>query len=178
MRTKNFLMAVGLVFSLHPLAAQFREQDTRGDFLERIYFGGGGGFSGGNQFTSLSLSPLVGYKVKENFSAGMQVTYQFTKLGNFNASNYGGGPFVLYAFFDKVFAYSQFEYLNVQPLIGGGKSDRRDFTSLFAGLGYNEPVGRNLAFQVALLYNLLHGDGINSPYESPAQLRAGIVSNF
>lgn len=179
---KCVVFLVGALLLSNITFSQYRPSSAGGnggDISEKVYFGGGGGFSGGNQFTSISLSPLVGYKITEEFSAGVQITYQFTKLGDFTASNYGGGPFGLYAFSDKIFAYSQFEYLNVQPLlVGGGKADRLDFTSFFVGLGYNEPIGRNVAFQIIGLYNLMYGDGTNSPYNSPIQFRVGIVSNF
>lgn len=161
------------------LQAQYRSPSGIGDITDKIYFGGGGGFSGGTQFLSISLSPYVGYKITEQFSAGMQITYQYTRLSGFSASNYGGGPFLLYAFSEKIFTYTQYEYLNVQPLVvGGTKADRLDFTSWFVGLGYNEPLSDLVSFQIIGLYNLMYGDGTNSPYNSPLQFRVGLVTNF
>ena len=45
---------------------------------DRIYFGGGGGFSAGTNFTSISLAPQVGYKITDRYSAGIGITYQCT----------------------------------------------------------------------------------------------------
>ncbi len=179
MKSHRVSLVVFFLFLCILADAQYRAPSAGGSWEDKIYFGGGGGFSGGTDFISVSVSPLVGYKVTEQFSTGMQITYQYTKFGNFSASNYGGGPFALYAFSDKIFAYSQYEYLNVQPLVvGGGQADRLDFTSFFVGLGYNEPLGGNFSFQITALYNLLYGDGSNSPYQSPLQFRFGLVTGF
>ncbi|MFT4834631.1 MAG: hypothetical protein ACI83W_001467 [Marinoscillum sp.] len=161
--------------------AQYRQPSSRpsNNFSDKIYFGGGGGFGGGNQFLSISASPLVGYKVTDQFSAGMQITYQYNRFAGYSASNYGGGPFALYAFSQKIFAYSQYEYLSVQPLIiSQGQANRYNFRSLFVGMGYNEPLGGVVSLQLTALYNLLHGDGTKSPYETPWQFRVGLVAGF
>lgn len=158
-------------------SAQFRKQNNFS--TDKFYFGGGGGLSGGNQFVSVSVSPLVGYKITPQFSSGLQITYQYTKLSTYSASNYGGGPFLAYAFSRNIFTYAQYEYLSVQPLYWGGVSERRyNYDSLFGGLGYNSPISDKVAFQILGLYNFFYGDGSNSAYNSPIQIRVGLVTGF
>jgi hypothetical protein len=122
---------------------------------------------------------LVGYKITDQFSAGVQITYQYIKAGEATANNYGGGPFAMYLFSEKLFGYTQYEFLSVEPLvIGGGSAERFNFDSFFVGIGYMEPLGGNVAFQITALYNLLYGDGSNSPYQSPLQFRVGLVAGL
>ncbi|RED99465.1 hypothetical protein [Marinoscillum furvescens] len=166
-------------------SAQYRQSKRRpsasnGGLSDRIYFGGGGGFSGGTQFLNVSVSPLVGYKFTEKFSGGVQLVYQYVKFGDVSANNYGGGPFVRYNFAQKLFGYTQYEYLNYGMTTGAmsNSNERLDFTSWFVGLGYTEPISDRVAFNITALYNLLYRDGSNSPYRSPLQFRVGIVAGL
>lgn len=161
--------------------SQYREPSRSrggdGGLGDKIYFGGGGGFSGGTNYLNLSVSPLVGYKFTERFSAGMQFTYQYVKFNQLDVSinNYGGGPFLRYNVTEKLFAYTQYEYMN----FGVSNSEERfDFNSFFVGMGYSEPIGDNVAFNITALYNLLYQDGSNSPYQSPLVFRVGIVAGL
>lgn len=166
------------------VSAQYRQSKRRpqsnSGLSDRIYFGGGGGFSGGTQFLNVAVSPLVGYKFTDKFSAGVQLVYQYVKFGDASANNYGGGPFVRYNFSQKLFGYSQYEYLNYGLTSGAmsNSNERLDFTSWFVGLGYTEPIGERVAFNITGLYNLLYRDGSNSPYRSPLQFRVGIVTGL
>ena len=156
--------------------AQYRTQSNP---LEKFYFGGGGGFSGGTDYLNLSVSPLVGYKITPEFSAGLQLTYQYVRFLNTSVSNYGGGPFLRYNFSQNIFAYTQYEYLNFGLIVPNSPEPRRlDFTSWFVGVGYSEPIGRNFAFNITALYNLLYKDGTDSPYRSPLLFRVGIVGGL
>lgn len=176
MRAKEIFIFLFLVALSFPLLSQYRQPSNSGGGIgDKFYFGGGGGFSGGTNYLNLSISPLVGYKITEDFSAGLQVTYQYVRFFEVNWNNYGGGPFVRYNIIPKLFAYSQYEYLNVGTNVS---EERYNFTSLFVGLGYSEPLGGNVAFNITALYNVLHGDGTNSPYESPIQFRVGIVAGL
>ena len=117
----GFFLLLGITLS----HAQYRQSSRSGGLSDKIYFGGGGGFSGGTQYLNLSVSPLVGYKFTEQFSAGLQITYQYTKFGQATASNYGGGPFLRYNFSPKFFGYTQYEYLNFGLLIPGAPEPER-----------------------------------------------------
>lgn len=161
-----------------PSARNSKATMSRGNAFDKFYFGGGGGFSGGTNYLNLSVSPLVGYKVTEEFSAGMQISYQYVKSGDFKISNYGGGPFLRYNVGDRLFGYTQFEYLNFGYPDYFGEIQRLGFESWFVGLGYVEPLGDNFAFNILALYNLLYQSGGNSPYPSPLVFRVGIITGL
>lgn len=172
MKAGHILLFFVLIVLSFPSISQYRQSSgSSGGIGDRIYLGGGGGFSGGTNYLNLSLSPLIGYKFTEDFSGGVQISYQYVKFLDVSWSNYGGGPFLRYNITDKLFGYTQYEYLNV----GSVGEQRYNFTSLFVGLGYTEPINRNVAFNITALYNVLYGDGANSPYASPLQFRVGIV---
>lgn len=176
MSTRNAFLILFLTIIALPSFSQYRQQpSSSGGIGDKIYFGGGGGFSGGSNFLNLSISPLVGYKFTEDFSGGLQITYQYVKFFDVSWNNYGGGPFLRYNFTQKFFGYTQYEYMNVG--VSGGEQ-RFNFSSHFVGIGYSEPLGDKAAFNIMALYNVLHGDGSNSPYESPLQFRVGIVAGL
>jgi hypothetical protein len=45
---------------------------------DKLYFGGGLGFSGNSSWVTFSISPIVGYKITERLSAGVGISYQYT----------------------------------------------------------------------------------------------------
>ncbi len=177
MKMKNVLAAIILLMAVLAVDAQYRAPRSKpGNSLsDRIYFGGGGGFSGGNQYINVAVSPLIGYKFTDQFSGGLQITYQYVRFIDISASNYGGGPFLRYNFTPKFFGYTQYEYLNYLPLGATNSSENRyHFNSWFVGIGYSEPLGDRAAFNIMALYNLLHQDG-RSPYRSPLLFRVGFA---
>ncbi len=141
---------------------------------DRIYFGGGGGFSGGNNIIIISLSPQVGYKVTENYSAGVGLTYQYVRFPDFDdsISNYGWSVFNRYNITQQFFGYAEFERLSFQQDLEN--TDRLGFNSLFFGVGFSNQIGRNSAFNTMVLYNVLYAEGEPSPYQSPWVVRAGV----
>lgn len=181
MNSRLILLLTCVMFLSVALHAQYRSPSASGpsELKDKIFFGGGGGFSGGTEYINVSLSPLVGYKITDQFAAGVQLTYQYVKLYDNKLSNYGGGPFMQYSFTENFYAYTQYEYLNFGFFPAGARDPlRSDFNSWFVGLGYSEPLGGNISFNVTALYNVLYKDGTNSPYQSPLQFRIGVVAGF
>lgn len=142
---------------------------------DRIYFGGGGGFSGGTDIVNISLSPIVGYKITDSYSAGLGITYQYLRFTNIgeSISNYGWSVFNRYNITQQFFGYGEFERLTFQ--LDLENTARQGFNSLFFGLGFSNQVGRNSAFNTMVLYNVLYVEGEPSPYRSPWVVRAGIA---
>lgn len=184
MKQRLILTLISVFCTAVMVEAQYKPKSSRqskpsysksdGFSADKLYFGGGGGFSGGNDFINVSVTPLVGYKFTEKFSSGVQITYQYVKIFDLQINNFGGGPFVRYNFSDKLFGYSEYEYLNFgfQSL---GEIDRQSFNSLFVGVGYTEPIGKKAALNLMGLFNLLYSDGGNSPYRSPLVIRANVT---
>ncbi|NJM93482.1 MAG: hypothetical protein HC842_01420, partial [Cytophagales bacterium] len=102
-----------------------------------MYFGGNVGVSFGTHLTSIELSPLVGYRFTDRFSAGPGITYIYLsdKLRGYTTNIYGGRLFANYFITDNIFARSEWEALSLEKL--GVADDSREWISnLFLGGGY------------------------------------------
>ena len=152
---------------------------------DKIYFGGGFGFSFGTVVTAISASPLVGYKITDSFSAGIGLTYQYIKYKNPDAqfNNFGGSLFSRYQFTDKYFSHIEFERLSFEYPTGfltpdGDIESRRSTNNaFFVGGGYREAISRSASFSLTVLYDLLYDEEL-SPYASPLSIRAGVAVGF
>lgn len=146
---------------------------------DKIYFGGGGGISAGTDFTNISISPQVGYKVTNQYIVGIGVTYQYVKIKSIDKSltNYGWSVFNRYNVTQQFFAYGEFERLTFQYFTDAPiyeDTDRLGYNSLLLGGGFSNQLGGSAAFSTMVLYNVLYSEGEPGPYRSPWVIRAGI----
>ena len=179
------LFIVTLIFGVTTLAtAQYQ---SGGGISDKLYFGGGFGLSTGTDVTSISASPLVGYKISDPFSVGMSLTYQYVgeKDSDASLSNFGLGPFARFQVTDEYFIHAEYEYLNYEYVSGFATQDgdvpteRNSYNSLWLGVGYGGPIGRNGGFFVLALYNVLYDPAEEpQPYASPLSIRAGFAVGF
>jgi len=146
---------------------------------ERLYFGGGGGFSAGsdtygNKYTYISISPLVGYRLTLPWSAGVQVmysTYRYTQLG-YNLSQYGISPFTQYRF-GKLFAHAEYQAISAPSL--NNTELRTMYSRLPLGLGFTQPIGPRAAINAVALYDVLYNKR-TSVFPSPFIVRVYITA--
>lgn len=149
------------------------EQDVRDlPLRQRIRIGGGiGGLQFGNP-TVVSVSPMVGYQVTNDFTAGLAVDYQYTKYTGANALNlYGPRLFgqyrlrVLESILSRAFAQAEIQKYYASS--AGQSLDYNVQTLAGLGIGYG-------GFQITALYNFSYSaSGLNSPYSSPVVIRVG-----
>jgi hypothetical protein len=163
--------------------AQYKRQKAGGS--DRVYFGGGFGLSVGTDVTAISAMPMVGYKWTDEFSTGVSVIYQYVnwKSIDYSTSNYGGSVFTRYIIMDSYFAHAEFEHLRYERVFVNSSGDitqkqRLGNNALLLGGGYRQPMGRNAAFMVTVLYDVLWKGIGESPYASPLNVRAGIAVGF
>ena len=141
---------------------------------DKVYFGGGAGFNTGSDFTAISLSPIVGYKISPVYSVGIGVIYQNFRDRIFGTTftNYGGLIFNRYNITRQFFGYGEFERMSFDF----GETTRLGYSSLNVGMGYSEPLGQRSAINVMALYNLLYNENdAFQPYASPWSIRAGLA---
>jgi len=174
--------------------------DESGSFSQRLWYGGSFnlGFSGNNQISifNIGVSPMVGYKIIDNFSVGPRVSLQYTYVKGL-ASNllvhradllsYSAGLFARYKIFPSIFAHVEYEYENDevvfvetngllawdntrQEIVTGRET--RD--NVFIGAGYNSGVG-DFGYEILLLYNVLTpANAIDLPFS----IRFGFTYRF
>ena len=159
-------------------------------FKERLWYGGGFvvGFSGGNGISifQLGLSPMVGYKFSERFSAGPRVsalvnfTWAETFSGNRSSAqpvNWGIGVFSRYKITPVIFAHVEYEYADQALILQGFDElilNRFTNDNIYIGGGYSSGVGAS-QFEVVALYNI--NQSIQS-FDSPFTFRFGFTQNF
>ena len=149
----------------------------QGKLSDKIYFGGGGGFSASSNQTNISIFPQVGYKITDRYSAGVGITYQYVKVKqpSFTFSNYGWSVFNRFNVTRQFFAYGEFERLNFEYPVSLERTERSSFNSLLLGAGYSEQLGGKASFNVMALYNVLYDESeVPRPYNSPWVIRAGV----
>ncbi len=151
------------------------------DWQDRIVVGGNLGAQFGAS-TYVEVSPIVGYKVTDMFTAGVGFTYQYFSQNyndptiTFDNKGYVYGPRVflqhdlvygLFAHVEYEYAWYKFKYedANLGEFSGA-------VPALFLGGGYNYYISDNAKFQIMALYDVLHG--ANSLYYSPLVFRMGI----
>jgi hypothetical protein len=148
---------------------------------ERIFFGGGGGFSGGTsygfRYTSISVSPLVGYRLTVPWAAGVGVNYTYVRYPDVDVTltQYGVSPFTQYRF-GNLFAYAEYSVLSVPTF---DNSSRSIYNRLPVGLGYTMPIGGRAALNMMALYDVLYDarDGVfGSPWVIRVFFTAGGIS--
>lgn len=155
-----------------------QEQDDykeRRNILDRFYYGGGIGFDITSNGINISALPRVGYKVTNNFSVGVGLTYQYISRDNLSVTNYGGNVFSRYNITQEIFAHAEYEYLNFQYYLPTRQKTRKGYNSMLVGGGYYKPFGGRAAANVTVLYNLLYDPNeVNQPYNSPLVIRGGV----
>lgn len=160
---KRLLLAILMISCSVSVFAQ-REIDgsNKSAFMDRIYFGGGLGFSGGNssfgRYTFIGLYPVIGYMVSDKMSVGTSITYQYYNYPDQNVSftQYGVSPFLRYNF-GQLFAYTEYMILN-SPTYDPG-APRKIYNRWLLGLGFSQPIGKRGAINAMGLYDILYDPG-------------------
>jgi hypothetical protein len=173
-------------------STQQSDMQNQGSSLsDRVFFGGGFGASFGD-YIFISVSPIIGYRISDRLSAGLRMMYQYTTFEyyvspldkeRYNGHDFGAGPFARYMIYGPVYLQAEYEYLNYNALYTDGTNRRTSFDSFMAGGGLAQPIGRNAAFFMTILYNFSYQNfdktGVfRHPYNSPWVFRIGIAAGF
>lgn len=190
MNTKKLggILIVLVSISLQAQAQWGEEQmQEKPSLRDRMFFGGGFGLSFSSYYDYISVSPIIGYKLAPKVATGMSIIYRYTKYKNVTPSvamnDYGVSPFIRYQFYGPLFLHVEYEYLNYEYLnYNTGEQARKNYTSLLAGGGFFQPIGRNAGLFLSVLYNFSYKNPTSPydyyPYDSPLVIRAGITAGF
>lgn len=144
-------------------------QNPKPSFGQRVYFGGYVGLQFGTQ-TLIDISPMMGYMVTPKLSMGLGLKYQYYKYDDpyyeYETNSYGGSVFARYNIWQGLFAYTEYEVLNMDAYDPGTREqERRNVGSWFVGGGYSQPLGSRASMYLMVLYNV--NETIYSPYANP-----------
>jgi hypothetical protein len=158
------------------------------DFKDRLYYGGNLSFNVFNSFLFMDYSPIVGYKITDNLSAGLGGKFMFLRdlRNRFNWTIYGGSVFSRYKLFPTLFAHAEYELLSAYNLnyLSPNYGQRAPASMFFVGGGYANGGG-GVGVVIMLLYDVINHP--NSPYQNsylfgfggpPVILRIGFTVGF
>jgi hypothetical protein len=194
------VLALLVVFSTDTYAQKSKKKksttdeyfDEGGSLKTKLWYGGGFtlGYSGNSfeNFFQIGVSPMVGYKITDKFSAGPRVSLVYTnyrvQYGNdvlkANPVSWDAGVFARYKIIPIIFAQIEYQFENgIEGFtVSNGteleavRSRRNNF---LAGLGYSNTGGSLFGYEIVLLYNTTLP---NNVLESPFVIRIGFTYNF
>jgi len=133
---------------------------------DKFFVGGNLGLQFGT-VTFIDISPLIGYRFTEKFSAGTGITYRYysynDKTYNFSTSVYGGRVFGRYFILENLFAHTEYESLSLERF--DLRNKRIIVNSLLAGGGYRQALGERSFIELLALWNF--NESVYSPYTNP-----------
>lgn len=173
--------SIGVIALGAAMAAPAAAQVSLGGNLGRWYFGGGVGVGFGN-ISYVNISPFAGYRITDEWSVGAGLQYRYRNDDRFgrdlSTTDYGSNVFTRYRIAGPLFVHGEYEYLNFEYYRGASK-ERTGVSSVLAGGGISQPLGRNASFFAMVLYNLSYSSYASpAPYASPWVVRAGVGFNF
>ncbi len=138
----------------------------------RIYYGGTLGFSFGD-YTRLSISPLIGYRLTKMWSVGGRFIYEYVDYkDDYSMNNYGGSLFARLRPHPRFYLHGEFAYMSYDYSTG------RDWVPfLLLGGGYVQPISPRASAFIEVLFDVLQNDG--SPYSSwEPWISIGVAAGF
>jgi len=152
--------------------------------MKKLYFGCNLALQfysyGGYNVFYYDLSPNVGYKITDKFSAGVQILYNNTieSAGGRSASYsiIGGGVFARFLVLKFLFLQVEYDILTTPPssVFGQGRaiSDEK-----LGGIGFKRNLSDKISYYITVLYDF--SPSLNSPYyNNPIIYRIGIAYNW
>lgn len=152
-----------------------RSNSRSGAFENRIFTGGDFGLQFGSQ-TYIQIAPLVGYRITEQFSAGITGKYIYYSFKSdyagfdYKTNIYGGGIFTRYNVVEEIFLHAEFEALSLEVPVSVYEMNRRIVSGLFLGAGYRQFIGDYSSLNLMILFDVIEDK--YSPYSNP-QIRIG-----
>jgi hypothetical protein len=173
LKLKSFAMKQLITCTLFLLSSvicfsQTTPQQTSQFDINKLEFGGNLGFSFGNNYSSVIISPQVGYALDPHFSAGLGVNYSYYRYSydSYNKSSLNYMGFNLYG---RVKPANNI-VLQMQPEIfrvWGSSYDSSVselVTTLLIGGGVIIPMGNRRGISMMLYYDLVQNK--YSPYRN------------
>ena len=170
-----------------------KTKKVKGFDPSKLIIGGGLNASYSNDYVSVGISPLVGYKITDQFSAGIGLGYQYYKFVSYVDQYYNayyssqniiypsiwGRYFVFRNFFVDATLEEDFIY-QTDPLdqYGNFNATKSTFTvpCLLMGVGVNFPIAGRVSLFAEVMYDVLQDP--NSPYYGQIVPRAGICAGL
>jgi hypothetical protein len=148
----------------------------------RLFFGGGVGFSFGD-VEYYEISPIIGLRLAPRVTTGLSLTYRHVTDKRYNeditTNTYGAAVFAQWVLFRNLFAEGKYQYLSYDVPTGNGGTSRYNYDSFLAGGGYLVPLGGKGAAFMSALYDFSYdSNDVYTPYSDPWVFEAGVTFGF
>ena len=150
---------------------EYAEKKEVPKFTDHLFFGGNLGLVFGS-YTYINISPIIGYKITDDFSAGTGFIYEYVRDTRYRpyyeTTIYGGKFFTQYVLFDYVILYAEDNILSLESkyydVIHNYPDDGRFVLNVpWVGGGIYQKAGKG-GMYFMILFNL--NSGPNSPYST------------
>lgn len=160
--------------------AQFSDDQSSGDSENKWYTGGGIQLGFSNVSTVIGVSPLIGYNITDELSAGAGLNITYFKSGSFSSTLLGGRLFSRYLITPNIFARTEFHMTSVESNFAGreeeeASSEREWVPAWFVGGGYRQSIGNRTFLNVSIMWDVIEDE--NSPYTNPF-ISGGVTIGF
>lgn len=157
---KKYIL-LSIAFTLVNVFIYSQENEKKSDFWKNVQFGGGLTLGISNNVSTYGISPSAIYNFNDKFSAGVGVSYLYSKYKNASSAfnSYGGSLITLYKPIDEIQLSGEFEQSHITY---GNLS--RDIPALFLGAGYVYRSNIAVGIRYDVLYDenkSLYGSAIN-----------------
>jgi hypothetical protein len=153
--------------------------DESGGFKHRLWYGGGFNLGLSGSSFQVGITPMVGYKIVGDLSAGprMGITYNSYSNGvtRESVTDYYAGAFARYKFLGFLFLHAEYGYSSKNYFDQYYNPIKLNRFSPALGGGYNSSNGL-FGYEIALLYDPTIGNITSSI--SPLDIRFGFNYNF
>lgn len=161
-----------------PATIQSAPQETNAP--SKVYYGGTFGMTFGD-YTSYTISPMVGYNITPILSGGARITYEYIKDKRYTpeltASNYGGSVFGRARVHPNLYLQAEFEYMSYEYQTANNASTRDWVPFLYLGGGLVKEISPNVALVAEVLVDVLQDP--KSPYSNwTPMISVGVVAGF
>jgi len=152
----------------------------------RLFTGGNLGLQFGN-FTTVDVSPILGYFFTDRIALGVGVIYQYHSYKDrvfpalsYKTNIYGAKVFARYYIIESIFAHAEYEGLSLEtdffdPSNLRHQTERFLVHNVLLGVGYRQAIGAFSGINLMLLYNI--NETVDTPYRNPI-LRMGVDIGF
>jgi len=166
----SLLLATGFAFA--QIGTQLGGENSKWTFGGSAGLGGSFGSGGG---TTVYLTPKVGYKLTNDFEAGLAGNFSWQNSDYFSSTIVGVGPFANYYIGRSFYLSSLFQqyFINTKDKYYDEKYSS-DEAALFLGAGYMQNLGSGVYMQLGVMYNVLYDDQ-KSVFSSGLVPNVGIV---
>lgn len=148
----------------------------------KFYAGGNLGLQFGT-ITLVDVSPWISYRIIPQISFGIGGTYKYYRYNlldtKIKRSYYGGRGFMRFypqsksvGVLNQFFLHAEYEVLKMSLDAGNSDVPNQLVESIFAGVGYQVPLGEYAYGDIYLLYDF--NQDAYSPYKNPL-LRVGVA---